>query len=912
MSLTTRWGLTGRAITLCVLLLLGTVGVLGTALIWQNYRDSLRRTTDRAVIHAQAISYSAEPAVLLNDHESLDRVVEAAAQDGSVRRALILDADGQQLALLQQRPGFIAEVEVDLRNPMKGLLAEDSALLQRSPNQLLVVVPIWRHATDLDLDLMDEEDSEPETSDTPLGFVCLTYVLENIQSELSNRIFSSGLVAALVIFVGIIVTWIAMRQLLRPLGNLVETAGAIAEGDRTRRARENAVGEIGALARSFNDMAARLQESYASIEGKVAERTAELQAQRKELEKEVVERQRAEATLRESEGRLRKQNTTLVELARSDTLYRGDLKPALREITAAAADTLAVERVGVWLYNEQRSEIHCLDLYERSANRHSEGVKLTAADYPAYFAALDAGRAIAAHDAHADPRTKEFSDSYLMPLGITSLLDAPIRIGSEVVGVVCHEHVGPARPWALEEESFTGSVADLVALALEACERTRTQAELRRAKEAAEAANQSKSEFLANMSHEIRTPMTAILGYLDLLTEGCQRTCTFGQELSQEYMATIRHNANKLLQLINDILDLSKIEAGKLDVERITCSPIQVAAEVQSLMQVRAREQGLHLWFGNEGPIPEKIQTDPARLRQILINLVGNALKFTRQGEVRLVLRFTPLGKTDDGTTPSPLMQFDVIDTGIGMSEEQVTRLFQAFTQADTSMTRKFGGTGLGLAISRHLAKMLGGDITVESKPGMGSTFHMTLETGPLSGVPFLETFATAVSKPASDAREETRKDVQKLTARVLLAEDGPDNQRLITAILRKAGAEVTVAENGQIAVEEALAARDSGRPFDVILMDMQMPVLDGYGATRALRKSDYRGKIVALTAHAMSGERAKCLDAGCDDYATKPISRKKLIELVQDYAGCPGEVTHALEAKPERQRSGRAAPVKR
>jgi len=400
--------------------------------------------------------------------------------------------------------------------------------------------------------------------------------------------------------------------------------------------------------------------------------------------------------------------------------------------------------------------------------------------------------------------------------------------------------------------------------------------ELERARAQAEAASLTKSEFLANMSHEIRTPMTAILGYADLLSDPLIAP---GEHLN--HIDTIRRNGEHLMSIINDILDLSKIEAGKMTIEQVDCSPHKVLAEVEGLMRVRANDKGLQ--FGTEclGPVPRTILSDPVRVRQILINLIGNAIKFTDTGGVRVTIKMG-----SDQSASDPHLRFEVIDTGIGLSTKQITNLFKPFTQADTSTTRKFGGTGLGLTITKRFAQLLGGDIIVKSTPGQGSSFVVTVPTGLLDKIEMIEQSINALvfkSEPGTNPADQTP-DQPLDGLRVLLAEDGPDNQRLIAFHLKKWGALVTVVENGELAMDQALIAQDNNQPFGVILMDMQMPVIDGYTATTTLREKGYTGTIIALTAHAMADDRQKCLDAGCDDFATKPINKSKLLSTIQSH----------------------------
>jgi signal transduction histidine kinase/ActR/RegA family two-component response regulator/HPt (histidine-containing phosphotransfer) domain-containing protein len=413
--------------------------------------------------------------------------------------------------------------------------------------------------------------------------------------------------------------------------------------------------------------------------------------------------------------------------------------------------------------------------------------------------------------------------------------------------------------------------------------------------QAIEAANRAKSQFLANMSHEIRTPLNAILGFTDLLVRGGAQV---EEEERREYLDMIASSGQHLLELINDLLDLSKIEAGHLRLERVTCSPQAVVAQVASELRVRAVEKGITLECEWPAETPAQITTDPLRLRQLLVNLVGNAIKFTEAGTVRIVTRL-------DRSGDRPRLAFDVVDTGIGIPNDKLESIFDAFVQADNSVTRKFGGTGLGLAISRRIADALGGTLTVASCVGRGSTFTAAIDPGPLDGVEILPAGKHESIRPRS-ARAAA---VALPPVKILVVEDGPINQKLMKHVLQKHGATVATADNGQIGAELALR-----EPFDLILMDMQMPVMDGYAATGFLRQQGLTVPIVALTAHAMSGDEKKCLAAGCSGYVSKPIDIDRLLatilELLAPAADRPHEAPPPAAAAHHAAQPAAAAPL--
>jgi PAS domain S-box-containing protein len=852
----------------------------------------------------------------------------------------------------------------------------------------------------------------------------------------------------------------------------------------------------------------------------------------------LAERKQAELVLADSERRLQQQSQALTHLAKHEALSEGDLEDALHLITKVAAEPLEVERVGVWIYKGDRSTLHCAMLYERSNDRHSGGQEITAADYPTYFQELAAARTIAADQARQDTRVIEFRDSYFTPLGIASTLDAPIRVAGEIVGIVCHEHVGSPRQWTLPEQNFAGSIADFVALALEVQERKRTEEalrqaeekyrsifenavtgifqttpdghymsanpalvniygydsiadltahltdiggqlyvdpsrrqefvrlmheqgsvtdfesqvyrrdgqiiwisenalavrnqqgnllyyegtvedisdrkqaeaalkereerfrslvnnipgavyrcaydanwtmeflsddiediigypashftsdrllsfadlipaadietitlqveqalaarrpyiveyrlktatgdirwvyekgqgvfspegevlwldgvifditdrkrteeELQKAKNVAEEANRAKSQFLANMSHELRTPLNAIIGYSEMLQEEAE-------DLSyDEFVPDLKKigSAGKhLLALINDILDISKIEAGKMDVYLETFDIAQLVYEVETTLQPLIEKNANMLTVECDRTIGT-MHTDLTKLRQVLLNLLSNAAKFTTEGTISLTVSREEsvgdwvLGVGEDGAGEKnrpPFIVFQVTDTGIGMTLEQMQRVFQAFTQADASTTRKYGGTGLGLAISRRFCQMMGGDITVSSEVGKGSTFTVRLPVDPL------ERCEVEISSHAADASmaldDETK--ATHCHSTVLVIDDDPTVRDLMARHLGKEGFDIKQAATGDEGLELARKLRPNAITLDVLL-----PNMDGWSVLSAL-KADPDLADIPVVVMTIVDDKNRGFALGASDYLTKPVDYKRLANLLRQY----------------------------
>ena len=555
--------------------------------------------------------------------------------------------------------------------------------------------------------------------------------------------------------------------------------------------------------------------------------------------------------------RMRKFNAELDSLMRL-LFYSGlSLEEFLVEASHACARTLGVGRVSVWCFDEERTEIRCACLHNGRIDPQGFGLVLKREDHQKYFEAISQSRLIIADDVMTDPRLVEFHENYFSPLNIMSLLDAQIPSASGVRGVVCCEAVGEPRSWAVDEVSFAAQLAQLVGLAFERDDRLQSQRELLDALTAAERAGEAKTSFLANMSHEIRTPMNGIIGMLDLALSNEEDAA------KRDTLQTASHAADSLMRLLDDILDYSRLEAGKFEILARPFDFERTLKDVVQLFQPRADAKGLQVSLDYDEKLPSSILGDGVRVRQILSNFMSNAVKFTASGSVGIKVIANP------GTRHA--VRVEVRDTGPGLSQENMDRLFKRFSRADTVAAQQESGSGLGLAICKQLSELMGGTIGVESQLGEGSCFWVELPL--IAAEPI--THETLLDQTV-DGESET-------PLRILCADDNLVNRKVLEGVLGKLGHHVTLVEDGLEALEAIKTA-----PFDVVLMDIQMPNLDGSEATRIIRSGSVgqaQIPIIALTANAMEGNEEEYLNAGMDKYLPKPVKIDALKKALSEYS---------------------------
>ena len=554
-------------------------------------------------------------------------------------------------------------------------------------------------------------------------------------------------------------------------------------------------------------------------------------------------------------------------------------KPLLRRVEEALDLVMNLEELeiqaksGVFVRPEGEEYLEMLALHGEFSQEFIEKERRIPLGACLCGRAAVGGELLISDDCHCDPRHEHVFEG----MSSHGHYIVPLRAGGEILGVL-FLYTSPYPSRSEHRLSVLRGVGDALALAL-ADERIRVR--LINSRQAAQKASEAKSRFLATMSHEIRTPLNGILGFASLLRKA---GTDVSEEERSEWLSMIERSGGHLLRIINDILDLSKVESDEMEFESISCSALGIPMELASIMRPKAAEKGLSLDVSCDGALPETITTDPTRLRQILTNLVGNAVKFTSEGGVHIALRLVEEKRgCGDSAQIETMLEFEVEDTGCGIPDSRLDAVFEPFTQADSSVVREFGGTGLGLTISRRFAEALGGSLSVRSVKGSGTVFSLRVPTGPLDDVEFIqgfESYKAALTKKKG-MRQGSRGGVK---GSILVADDGVTNQRLIRLILERAGAEVACANDGKEAVEAA-----SRRDFGVILMDMHMPGMDGYTATRLLRTRGVQTPIVALTASAMRGDREKCLAVGCTDYMTKPVDPDGLLDLVRTLLGGEG-----------------------
>lgn len=484
---------------------------------------------------------------------------------------------------------------------------------------------------------------------------------------------------------------------------------------------------------------------------------------------------------------------------------------------------------------------------------------------PRRLIAATVARLLAAHgDTNVPVGT--FLDEWREPM---LALDPSTTLSEAVKAAIARDPARRYDPVLIELEGATPAMIDLRVLLMAQCAALETTIQrIESERIAAEHAAEARTRFLVHMGHEIRTPMTAILGFADLLGGD-----TLSAPERAEHGRAVRRNADHLLQMLNELLDASKLESGKMTIEATACDPLACIDDAIAILRPAARTKGLALSRTLRSDIPGTILSDPLRLRQIMLNLMTNAIKFTEHGEVGIDIEADAPAIGRERT-----LTIRVCDTGPGMTAEQCREVFEGFNQADSSIARKFGGTGLGLSISRQLAELMGGTLTCSSMPGAGSTFTLVLKATPA--------VTNSTPAPTAPARD-TSRSLDGL--RILIAEDGIDNERLIRTHLARAGAEVISVLDGAAAVKVLLNPTPAAPAFDVVLMDVEMPVLDGLKATRILRARGYSRPIVAMTAHDSDSHRHLCLEAGCSDHFVKPIRRELLIDSVRRHARSAG-----------------------
>lgn len=935
-----RIGILEKTALLSWLITLLIMGFFVAVMLPGQNKAFLAQLDSKAQGVAVSLQDVAAGAAVTEDFSSVvDHCMQLLAGDDSVEFLVVTKNDG--FSLVNTRSGWTSEQLGEEWRP-KNRSGSSGIRLQS-----LVEKEVYQYSAPFDY------------SGLEWGWVHVGLSVKAYRANLASTYLRTGWIFGLSLLMGLIASVIYAKRLVGPIIRLKMTVLDVAKGNLDARAAVSSRDEVEELACAFNEMTQSIQNR---------------------------------------EVKVLKQNRELGALVTDTIFQQGDLVKAARRLAEVIARTVEVSQVGVWISDEQRTGDVCLAQYGLATESFALAEELSLDGSHPCFGELSPYRVLAVDDVLVDARVSAWVDAYFRPNRIVSLMDSPIRKDGRAVGVIRLEHMGQTRHWTLEEENFVGSTSDLMASAMHALDRSAVQAELLAAKEAAEAANEAKSLFLANMSHEIRTPLNGVVGMLGLL-EGSSLTRTQNLYVNKGLLS-----AESLLSVINDILDFSKIEAGKMDIEKRPFSVLDVVESSVQIFSYRAEEKNLALACFVDRSVPIMVSGDAVRIGQILNNLLNNAIKFTTEGGV--IVRV----QVEDEQEDTVRVGFSVSDTGVGMSVEEQSRIFESFSQADGSTTRRFGGTGLGLSICRKLVHLMDGEIDVNSACGKGSTFSFSLQLEKasiasnktehrggvdglrivvaddcasvreslgyvietwgghvvevsdglaalelmrqrdgrafdlaivdwdmpgmsgeefgrqmsadplLAGIPRIllsplegldaavlkkigfsswlskpprqaelyDAIVRAVGVPAGVANPLPLSDSPAVglrsDLRVLVAEDNAVNQIVVRKILKRAGCECIVVGNGREAVNAL-----KNKSFDVVLMDCMMPEVDGYEATRLIREGEQGGRsripIIALTANAMTRDRERCLEAGMDDYLTKPLEAKLMLETISKWS---------------------------
>ena len=593
----------------------------------------------------------------------------------------------------------------------------------------------------------------------------------------------------------------------------------------------------------------------------IAERQrVELLEKKKFLDAEVVARLQTESQLTRALTQSRMFNQALEQIFNAYTENDRTTEKLVREITEQIAEAMRINRVGVWAISKDKTAFESVDIYDSARNAHQSNPPILIADCSDFFEAVSAKQIVAAQDAQTDIRTSQLGKDYLRPNHIRSKLDAPIYAANSLWGIISCETTGEFHEWTSDEIAFVSSAAQFISMSLLADESERLTKELKSALITAEEASAAKSEFLATMSHEIRTPMNGVIGAGSILSK---------MDLTADmrsFVSIINDSASSLLYLLNNILDLSKLEAGRMDFEEAPFELNEVIEKVVAVHSLKAIEKSITFDVAIAREVSNSRIGDSHRIIQVLHNLLSNAIKFTHEGGVTLSIEET----TDENEVGNGIL-IDVSDTGIGMTKAQVDRIFDAFTQADSSTTREYGGTGLGVSIIEGIVTAMGGKIEVKSAPGKGSSFKIAVP---------LKTNRKTNKKP--DGARTARTMTALKGANILVADDNATNGLIMDAFLRRFHAKPSIVEDGKAAVE----ARKTNK-FKLILMDINMPVMNGVSAFDEIRAFEKEKglepvPVVAVTADAMNHQVKTYLNHGFDGHLAKPVNEDRLLDAIE------------------------------